>query len=89
MPKKYTKSSDIDWTPIQRAIYDILKDGRCHPRDQIMRTMGPVFDKNNLKFHLSNMRRRLEEAGNTETIICELYQNQIHYRLVIFVNSGR
>lgn len=75
-------------TTTQREIVRILADGERHEREDLTGTI--VTDSENklrsLSTHLSKMRKVLRPAGLD--IICELFEQRIHYRLVRLVGRA-
>lgn len=69
------------FTPTQRRMMDLLKDGERHTRHDLLQTLGDEFlELPDMKHHLKELRRRLKDRG--QLIVCELYYRQICYRLI-------
>lgn len=69
------------WTPTEQRIWDLLKDGRSHHRDEVLACLGDTeADRNDLAQHLTRMRKRLRPKD--KEIVCILRGYAVHFRLV-------
>ena len=70
-----------DFSPTQRAMLEVLKDGRPHPIEELHACLrdelGPA---SNVAPHLSAMRLKLRAIG--QDILCEYVKRQRLYRWV-------
>lgn len=76
-----------EMTPTQRRLWEVLKDGERHSREELhgclWDEMGPAT---NVRMHLSNMRDILAPAGLD--IVCVFWRRSSRwYRLVRHVNG--
>jgi len=71
------------FTPTQRRIIDLLKDGEPHKRDEVRRCVDELASLVNLKHHLIKLREKLRPHGYD--IICQLLNHTLHYRLIKIV----
>lgn len=75
------------FTPTQRRLMRLLRDGEAHRRDELMLSLDEEYrTRQHLNFHLHYLRRKVHPYGYG--IICELKMRSIHYRLVKLVGDG-
>lgn len=75
----------MDYTPIQRRIMEVLKDGKPHARSEVFECLqDSLSGDSTLRVHICYLRKRLRSIG--KTIIWEA--NGGAYRLVRFVDDG-
>jgi hypothetical protein len=76
--------------PIQSRIYSILEDGCLHTQDELIACIDVLATSDNLKPHLSTLRRTLERHGVS---VCSIRPNgKVLYmlaRLTYSPNDGR
>lgn len=69
------------FTKVQSAILKVLADGNSHWREEFRNCLHDEDgDISNLKFHITNLRRKLEPVG--QTIVCERRSKRTYYRWV-------
>jgi len=51
------------FTDTESRLWEILKDGEPHTLDELKKAVDEYCSTNNLRTHLSNMRKRLEPIG--------------------------
>ena len=74
----------MKFTPTQNAIMDVLRDGRRHSKCELMKCLDEFSTSNNLRVHLSHLRKRLESRG--DDIVCELGRDGSYYRWVRIIS---
>jgi len=68
-------------TRSQQIIYDILSDGRAHPRQDMIEAMpDELFCGHTLTVHMSNLRSKLRPIG--QDVVCTRVGNASSYSLV-------
>lgn len=74
------------FTPVQRKMMDILRDGLPHTREELhgclYDEMGPV---SNIRHHLTGIRKILRPRG--EDVITELVNRNTYHRWVRLLSS--
>lgn len=68
------------FTPTQKLIIDVLKDGQPHKRDELRQAVSDTFTQKNLNEHLNRLRDRIRPYGYD--IICQYLNRSLHYRLI-------
>ena len=68
------------FTPTQRRIVDLLKDGQPHRRDDVRRCVDDLASFDTLQVHLTHLREKVRPHGYD--IICQVLNRQFQYRLI-------
>lgn len=71
---------DLDLTPAQRAILNVLSDGLCHTADELLAATGAKSLKS-VRQQIVYIRPHLRRHGHD--IICQYLNRQFQYRHVI------
>ena len=78
--------SNNGYTPTQRAMLNILADGKPHTRHELHTClMDDLGALSNINFHICVIRGKLRPKGMD--IICELSNRRIMYRQVRLLGS--
>jgi DNA-binding response OmpR family regulator len=73
--------------PTEQAIYDTLSDGRLHKREDLLLCLiDPLADKNHLKVHICNLRKKLPPGLLIDCV--SLGHKGMFYRLCRHINGG-
>ena len=73
-----------DFTPTQRRILEVLKDGMPHKRKELIDCLqDEMADRIDLNCQLSLLRRKLRPIGHE--IVCEYGQRMLWYRHVLLI----
>lgn len=76
----------MEFTKTQKAILEVLADGRPHHRSVLKDAIGdPLATYQNLNWHMTAIRRKLHPVG--QDIVCVLLGKSIHYRHVRMLAS--
>jgi len=76
-----------EYTDSQKAILEILSDGRNHKREELLISLPTKSDGlAGLAAHLCRIRKKLRPIG--QDIVCVLYQRQVHYRHVRLLSNN-
>ncbi len=74
------------FTPIQRAMLDVLADGHPHTREELHACLyDDMGAMSNIRAHLTNLRKKLRPAGRD--VACERVNGIVRYRLLSPVPS--
>ncbi len=76
----------VQFTPTERQIIDVLKDGLPHRKAELMALMDELAEPTALQNHLSRMRKKLAPRGY-DIVLQVTHQRNFCYRLVIRVAS--
>ena len=68
------------FTPTQRRIIDLLKDGQPHKRDEVRQCVDDLASLETLKQHLIELRKKLRPHGYD--VICQILNRGYHHRLI-------
>ena len=75
------------YTPTQKRILEVLKDGLPHPREEVVGCIADELAQSNaIRVHLTLLRRKLNPIGLHITI--EYVRMKMHYRLVRLLTSA-
>lgn len=73
--------TEIELTPTQQRIMNLLSDGLSHTRNEIHMCLSDNLSaRSALKFHITAIRKYLEPRG--ETVLCVVSNGPIAYRYV-------
>lgn len=73
-------------TPTEKRIMEALADGYPHRRRDLLPLIDEMAVPQNLKDHLSNIRKKLRPMG--EDVICEYYNRGLSYRWIRLIGNG-
>lgn len=73
---------EIKLTPIQQKIFDVLTDGKQHQVDELLILIDGQADKNNLHWHLNNLRDKIYTSGYLIAAITAGFRGASHYQMV-------
>lgn len=68
---------------MKEKVYELLKDGYPHPRDEIVEYCG--CRPGTLSFLLSMVRKSMLKGQ--EEIVCQYIERRLHYRIVLAINK--
>lgn len=68
-----------EFTPIQRAMLQVLSDGMPHTREELHACCGPS-SRGTIQVHICELRKRLRQRS--ENILCVLSSKGIRYQHV-------
>lgn len=71
------------FTPTERAILELLSDGKAHHRDAI-RDHCDIASSDKVSFHVRNIRKKIERVG--QAMPCILINRRIHYQHFVMLN---
>lgn len=71
----------IEYTPIQKRLMKVLKDGKLHTMDELFKCLEDDWGtRSNVRTHLTILRRKLRTLG--KDVITELIRGCHYYRYV-------
>lgn len=65
--------------PIYKQLYELMKDGKPHHRDEIHSYCGPSSPRA-ISTHIHVIRRKLLKEN--EALLCVITERRVHYQLV-------
>ena len=75
------------FTPTQRKIMDLLRDGHSHPREHLCRCFpDELANPNNIRVHITLLRKKVRRQGLN--IVCEPVDGVSCYRLMRIMSSA-
>jgi hypothetical protein len=77
----------VELTPTQQRLYDRLKDGDMHTKQELRTCLGDEMSiPNNLSVHITLLKKKIEPAGLT--VVCVVHKGLNRYRLVRLLSSA-
>lgn len=74
------------FTPIESRMLEVLKDGKRHPRAELLACLeDELAPMTNIAPHIFRIRQKLAPIG--QGVVCELYHRALFYRWVRFIGS--
>ena len=71
----------IPLTPTERRIVDVLLDGDHHTEAELLAAIDDQADLNNLRCHLSNIRKKINPTGHDIVPARNGHGSKVKYRL--------
>ena len=81
--------ADAQLTKTEQKLFDLLKDGYRHHKNEIFNLLdmvGDDHDMNSVKVHICKLRKKIEGQGLS--IIVEWWERKRYYLLVRKINSA-
>ncbi|HYE70380.1 MAG TPA: helix-turn-helix domain-containing protein [Aquabacterium sp.] len=76
--------SDLQFTPAQQRIVDLMADGLPHTKEELRRTLwDDLASTVTAQVHLCHIRKKLRTAGCD--VLIQYLGNRLHYRLVAYL----
>lgn len=81
--------SEVNYTPMQRKIMDVLGDGEPHSVTELLDHLDdPYLDRRVLKVHISLLRKKLKDDGHDVVYVATGKSVGWGYRLVGDLRNG-
>ena len=77
-------TADCPFTPTERAMLEILSDGKLHTREELKTCCGPC-SMPAIKYHLVNIRKKLKKR--CEDVVCVRARYGFFYQHVRLLDS--
>ena len=72
-----------EFTQTEAAMMDVLSDGNRHTKEELHGCLpDELGSTNNIKVHISNMRKKLQPSGRDIVCISRGYRRSVLYQLV-------
>lgn len=76
--------TELDLTPTERRMYEMLQDGERHTKEELRTCLYDHYSSaEGVRVHICTLRAKLPEG---KLIVCEIRHRIAHYRLVYKFN---